>query len=266
MARSSAVIATLDIVAAFERYSLVGMLGWQDIRQRYRRSAIGPFWLTISMGVMIGSIGLVFGQIFQSPMREFLPFLTAGIVLWSFIATVATEACTGFIASEGIIKQLPIPMFLHILRMLWRNILILAHNILIFPIVVVSVGKPLSWLVLLSIPGFVLTIINLAWMSTILSVICARYRDLPQIVMSAVQVMFYLTPVMWMPKFLPRDAGTYLLDFNPAYHFLEVIRAPLLGEMPANLSWAVSIVLAILGWILALLLYGRYKRRVPYWL
>lgn len=266
MRKSSAAIATRDIAAAIKCYSLVGMLGWQDIRQRYRRSAIGPFWLTISMGVLIGSIGIVFGRIFQSPMDEFLPFLTVGIVLWSFITSVITEGCAGFIVSEGIIKQLPIPMFVHILRMLWRNLLIFAHNIVIFPLVLFAVGRPLSWLALLSLLGLVLTIINLAWLSTVLSVVCARYRDLSQIVTNAVQVMFYLTPIMWMPKQLPPDAGLYLLNFNPTYHLVELVRAPLLGDVPTAVNWGVSIALAIAGWTAVLLLYGRYKWRIPYWL
>jgi hypothetical protein len=107
-------IAILDLVAALKRYPLVAMLGWQDIRQRYRRSAIGPFWLTISMGVLIGSIGLVFGNIFRSPLDKFLPFLTIGIVFWNFITNVVSEGCTAFILSEGIIKQMPMPLFVHI--------------------------------------------------------------------------------------------------------------------------------------------------------
>src|SRR6476620_2056681 len=119
MSRGSALTAITDIAAAITKYSLVGMLGWQDVRQRYRRSAVGPFWLTISMGVMIGTIGLVFGQIFNSPMKDFLPFLAAGMILWSFISTCVLEGCTSLIAAESIIKQLPIPLFVHILRTIW---------------------------------------------------------------------------------------------------------------------------------------------------
>src|SRR5690606_38293826 len=100
-----------DISAAIREYSLVGMLGWQDVRQRYRRSVLGPFWLTISMGIMIFTIGVVFGHIFKTPMQEFLPFLAIGLILWGFISSVITEGCMGFIAAEGIIKQLPIPLF-----------------------------------------------------------------------------------------------------------------------------------------------------------
>ena len=259
-------VALNDIIAATRRYPLVGLLGWQDVRQRYRRSMLGPFWLTISMGVMIGTIGVVFGQIFNTPMTEFLPFLATGMIVWTFISSVIGEGCTGFISAEGIIKQLPIPLFVHVLRMIWRNVLILGHNLVILPLVFLAVGKPLSVVVFFSIPGFSLAAINLAWVALILAVLCARYRDLSQIVGSVLQVVFYLTPIMWMPSLLPQRASLYLIDLNPVFHLLEIIRAPLLGQFPSMTNWMVSSGLALFGWGLALAIYGRYKRRIAYWL
>jgi ABC-type polysaccharide/polyol phosphate export permease len=266
MRKSPTMSALSDIAAATRRYSLVGMLGWQDVRQRYRRSALGPLWLTISMGVMIGTIGIVFGSIFKTPMAEFLPFLAIGIILWGFISAVVNEGCSGFIAAEGIIKQLPIPLFVHVLRTVWRNILILAHNMLIFPIVLLVVARPPQLIMLLSVVGFLLLLLNLSWLALTLGVLCARYRDLAQIVSSALQVVFYVTPIMWMPGSLSRRIAPYLLDFNPVYHLLEIVRAPLLGDLPSISDWAVSCALALVGWTFAIAFYGRYKRRIAYWL
>lgn len=259
-------VAMSDIVTASKRYHLVGMLGWQDVRQRYRRSVLGPFWLTMSMGIMIATIGIVFGQIFHTPLREFLPYLAAGMIFWSFITSVVTEGCIGFIAAEGIIKQLPIPLFVHVLRMMWRNILIFAHNFMIFPFVLLVVGKPLTWTVFMSIPGFLLLLTNLTWLSLMLSILCARYRDLPQIATSSLQVFFYLTPIMWMPSLLTNRISLNILNFNPVYHLITIVRSPLLGQMPSMMNWTVSCVLAIVGWWSVLTLYGRYKRRIVYWL
>ncbi len=266
MGYGSIFIAFSDIVASARRYSLVGMLGWQDVRQRYRRSTLGPFWLTISMGVMIGTIGLVFGGIFNTPMTDFFPFLSIGLILWGFVSAAITEGCSGFISAENIIKQLPIPLFVHILRMIWRNILILAHNIIILPLVFISVGRSLHWDALLCIPGMILIIINVTWVVLILSVICARYRDLPQMIISILQVVFYVTPIMWMPSLLPKRVGLYLLDYNPLYHLIQIVRAPLLGDLPTTTNWVASVSFAVVGWFLALVIYGRYKRRIAYWL
>lgn len=266
MRKNSAVIAWKDISAALRRYSLVGMLGWQDVKQRYRRSALGPFWLTISMGVMIATIGIVFGRIFKSPMDEFLPFLTIGMIVWTFMSSVVSEGCMSFIAAEGVIKQLPLPLFIHVLRVVWRNFLILAHNIVIFPLVLIAVAKPIGFAALLSIPGLIVVMMNLAWVILILAVLCARYRDLPQIINSLLQVVFYLTPIMWLPNLLPERTGTYLLSWNPLFHLIEIVRAPLLSRTASELNWEVSLGLAIVGWTIALAVYGRYKTRIAYWL
>ena len=266
MQKYSTIAAVSDIAAATRRMPLVGILGWQDVRQRYRRSMLGPLWLTISMGVMIGTIGIVFGALFNVPMTEFLPSLASGIILWGFLSSVINEGCTSFTASDAIIKQLPIPLFVHVLRMTWRNMIILGHNLLILPVVFIAVGKAVEPVIFVSIAGFALLVVNLLWLALILGAVCARYRDLPQIVGSVLQVLFYLTPVMWMPQSLPKKAAVYLLDFNPTYHLLEIVRAPLMGHLPSALNWGVSGALAVLGWAVAVLVYGRCRRRIAYWL
>ena len=266
MRKSSARVAWLDISAAVKRYPLIGMLGWQDVKQRYRRSALGPFWLTISMGVMIATIGLVFGNLFKTPMQDFLPFLTVGMIVWTFMSSVIAEGCLGFVAAEGVIKQLPLPLFIHIARVIWRNFLILAHNTVIFPLVLIAVGKPIGMEAFVAIPGLLLVILNLAWVVLILAILCARYRDLPQIINSVLQVIFYLTPIMWLPTLLPERSNAALLVWNPLYHLVEIVRAPLLSTVPLALNWEVALGLAVVGWAMALAVYGRYKTRIAYWL
>lgn len=255
-----------NLILISSQLHLISTLGWNDILSQYRRSVIGPFWITITMGVMIAGIGLVFGGIFNSPMDEYLPFLTAGIIFWTFITGTINEGCTGFVSAEGIIKQLPIPLFVHVLRVVFRNVLMLAHHILILPLVLLVMGKSVSLIALLVIPGFVLVVLCLSWLAFFLAIVCARYRDLPQIVANVLQVGFYLTPIIWMPALLPERLGVTILDLNPFNHVLELLRAPLLGSAPAMTSWLVVGTITILGWALTLLLFARVKHRIAYWL
>ncbi|MBN6110001.1 ABC transporter permease [Xanthomonas bonasiae] len=259
-------VALSDIASALKKYQLAGLLGWQDVRQRYRRSALGPFWLTVSMAVMIATIGVVFSLILKTPLRDFLPFLSVGLIFWGFISTVVNEGCGAFISSESIIKQLPIPLFVHVMRLIWRNLIIVAHNVVILPLVFFAVGKPITAVALMSIPGLLVIVLNLAWIVLLLGIVCARYRDLPQIIANAVQVAFYLTPIMWMPTLLPKEKAAYLLDLNPLYHLLELVRAPLLGSPASAADWYFSLGLLLAGWLLALAFHNRYKRRIAYWL
>lgn len=258
--------ALTDIHAALQKHYLARTFSWQDVAQRYRRSRIGAFWLTINMGVLIGALGLVFGTLFRSPMQEFLPFICVGLIFWGFISASISEGCTAFISAEGMILQVRIPLFIHILRTLYRNAIILGHNLLIYPLVLLAVGRIPTWNVFLAVPGFIIVCLNLLWIMIILSILCARYRDMTQVMQNLLQVIFYLTPLMWMPQTLPDGISHVLLDLNPFYHLVTVVRAPLLGEFPTATNWVLCLGFAIVGWTFALFLFGRYRHRVPYWL
>ncbi|MBB6262473.1 lipopolysaccharide transport system permease protein [Paenochrobactrum gallinarii] len=259
-------VALRDIKEAIMEYRLALIFGWQDVAQRYRRSRVGAFWLTLNMAVFIGALGLIFGTIFQIDKKIFLPYLCAGVITWGFISTSLSEGCTSFSGSDGIILQVRLPLFTHIMRALWRNIIIFAHNIIIFPVLIFVVGGSINFNVLWMIPGFLILSLNLAWIMLILAVICARFRDMTQVMTNILQVLFYATPIMWMVKVLPDHVSRTFINWNPFYHFIELVRAPLFGVSPTMLNWSVSIFLALIGWIIATIFFGRYRWRVAYWL
>lgn len=248
------------------RWDLVLSLGWSDIRLRYRRSILGPWWLTIGMAINIGIIGLIFGKIFNISLSYYFPYVAIGIVLWSFIVGCITEGCLSFISADAIIKQLPIPLKVHILRVFWRNIVILGHSLLILPIVLIFAQSNFNWNLLYIIPGLIIFLINILWIITLLSILCTRYRDLPQIVSSIVQVFFYVTPIMWVPQMLESQKYLTVLEFNPLFHLVQIVRNPLLGEQIPQVSWVISICLAFTGLIISQFLYLRYRKRIAFWL
>lgn len=259
-------IAITDLKRSREKLYLALMLGWQDIRQRYRRSKLGPFWLTISMGVMISIMGIVFGQVLNSPMEDYFPFLATGLILWTFFSTSVMEGSTSFIDAQGMIRQLNLPLSLYPIRVIWRNIVICGHNIVILPFVFLVVGKGITWDIFWLLPGFVVFSWNMLWLSLLLGTFCARFRDMPQIVNSLMQVFFYVTPIIWMPNSLTPRSANLLVDPNPVYHLVQLVRAPILGSSPTMLNWLISIIMAILGTCLTLWFFGKYKKRIAYWL
>ena len=237
-----------------------------DIRGRYRRSVIGPFWLTISMGITAACIGLVFGGIFNTPMEKILPSITAGLIIWTLVAGLLTEGCTSLIESEGIIKQLNIPFYVHILRVAFRQLFIFGHNFLILPIVLLFFGHNLSLISLLSIFGLALAIFFLSSVAMFFAIFSARYRDLPQVLSSVLQIAFYLTPIIWLPSMMPNRTGIEILNLNPFYHLVELIRAPLLGNFPTATSIIIISILSIISWSITIAFFINYKRRLAYWL
>ncbi len=264
--REAAADGWKDLRAAVSNHHLTTTLGWQEVATRYRRSRVGALWLTINMGVLIGVLSLVFGTLFQVPTDEFIPYLATGLILWMFFAACIGEGCSGFIAASETILQVRMPLSTHVGLILYRNLIILGHNLVIIPLVFLAFLRPVPLDALWAIPGFALVLLNLGWMMLILAVICARYRDMTQIVQNAMQVLFYLTPIIWSVALLPDRVGVAWLQINPFYHLINVVRAPLLGHEVTLINWAVVIGLAVVGWALAIPFFGKYRKRVPYWL
>jgi homopolymeric O-antigen transport system permease protein len=253
-----------DVRQAFLGPPIWFHLAWQEIKQRYRRSMIGPFWLTISTGVMVCAMGPLYSRLMSQPVGSYFQYLSVSLITWQFMSGCINESCTAFIGSERFIKQIRLPLTTYLLKMIARNLIIFAHNAAIL-IVVLLIFPPTDAVAMLLAPlGFALVVGNLLWISYVLAVICARFRDIPQIVASIVQILFFLTPIVWRVD--PTDLSRPVAELNPFYHLMEVLRAPLLGAYPATLSWAVSGIGALFGSFAALLLFGRFRSRIAYWL
>lgn len=257
-------LALADITHGVRSYNIWGMLGWQDIKQRYRRSVLGPFWLTLSTAGMVFALGFVYAAIFRMPLDKYLPYLAIGLVVWMLISSVVTEGCQAFISAEAMIKQMRLPFTAHACRTLWRNVIILGHNLVIvfLVLVVFGIGPSLQMLAAL-LAAIVVSVLNALWVALSLGLVCARYRDVPPIVGTLLQILFFLTPILWHPSLLP--GRQRIVDWNPLHHFFEIIRAPLLGQMPSAISWAVVVSVTLLGWVVTFVLFRKYRGRIAYW-
>ena len=218
------------------------------------------------MGVLIASIGTVFGLLFGAEAKNFLPYLASGIIVWGLLAGVLNDGAQAFIAGEGMIKQLPLPKLSHLVRVVWKNVLITAHNIIIFPVVLLAVQAQIGWQLVLFPLGVAIALLSVSGLALILAITSARFRDVPPMVNSVVTVAFYVTPVIWMADNLgDSQLAHLLLGLNPFYHLLQIARLPLLGELPTIENWALSLMSACVFWLTALLAYRKFANRIPYW-
>ena len=239
-------------------------MGWQDIRQRYRRTILGPWWLAISTVILVLTLGFLWSEIFQTEVRTFLPFFAIGYVLWTFLQGACNEACTGFTQFEGIIKQRRIPFSTLLYRIGMRHAIGLAHNAVLVALLILWSGPVWSFAYLLAIPGLVLFAVTVFLTLIPVAVFCTRFRDFPQIVGNALQIMFFATPIMWRPDAL--RSFRWIAEFNPLAHLLDIVRLPLLGMAPGWESWIWSLALLAASYLAAAYLLGRYGHRVAYWL
>lgn len=253
-----------DLFLGIKARQVWGTLGWHDIKQRYRRSVLGPFWFTLSTAIMVGVLGALYSVLLQQEIVSYLPYLAVGLVVWQYLAASVTEGCTSLIGSAYLIKQIRLPLTVHVCRIAWRNFVILLHSLPVVIILLIGSGRwPGVEFLLLPFALFVL-LLHGVWLGVALGVLCARFRDIPPIVINLVQVAFFFTPVMWSPEILKERA--WIADYNPLYHMIEVVRAPIIGRPVHWQSWAWSVGFLAIGFIFAQILMKRFRNRVPYWL
>jgi ABC-type polysaccharide/polyol phosphate export permease len=253
-----------DLYDGIRGWRLWTMLAWNDIRRRYRRSVLGPFWMTISMSLLVVSLGLLYSHLFNIEIATYLPYLTLGFIVWGFISTSIKESCQAFWSQSDMIKQIRVPFSVYVLRVVWANLIVLVHTIIIIVPIWFYFHQWPDGAALMAIPGLIVVCCNLVWIGIVFAILNTRFRDVSQLVETALQIAVFATPIMWPASALGEHR--YVADVNPIYHLIEIVRAPLLGTAPSALSWMVALGAAAAGLLLAAALLRRAERRLVYWL
>lgn len=252
-----------DLRGGIDRRELWLFLGWRDVRSHYRRTVIGPLWLTLSMGMMVLGLGILYSEIFQVDVATYLPNLAVGLIGWGLINGLVVGACDVLTANGPALRQVRLPLSVHLYQFVWGQLLTFAHNFVIYIAIVFVFAIWPSWKTLLFFPAIGLVLLNGVFVSMILGPLCARYRDVPLIISSVMQIAFFMTPIIWSAERMPKRA--LLLDANPFYHFIEIVRDPLLGRAASLENWTVAILLTGIVGIVAVAFFARYRARVVYW-
>ena len=253
-----------DLFAGVSSWRLGHFLAWQDVKQRYRRSTLGPIWMTLSFGVQIFTMGFLSAALFGAKLEKSFPYVCAGMLLWALITQTINDGAGLFVASARYITQIKCPLTVFLLQTIWRNLIIAGHNVAIYvAIALFFVVAPGPSMVLWPV-GLLLVVVCLSWMALIAAVISARYRDVPQIITNILAILFWLTPLMYFPEQLGRKR--FIADYNPFTHMIALVREPLLGGAPTLNDWLIVSALAVVGWMGTFLFFARFRSRIVYWL
>ncbi len=256
--------AAQDVAESARLWRLAFTLGWLDIRLRYRGSVLGPLWLTLSTAVMVAALGVLYSTLFKMNLHDYLPFLALSLVLWGFLSSLVGEACLCFTMAEGMIRSVRMPFTLHAERTVVRNVLTLAHNVIVIVGVYAIFDTWPGWDAALALPGVLLWLIDSIAICLLLGTFCARFRDIPPIVGSVMQIAFFVSPIIWKPELLQGSSARWL-PANPFYSLLEIVRAPLLREVPATVTWLSALGYSAALCILAWFVFARLRGRLAFW-
>lgn len=252
-----------DIVESLKRNHIALYLAWSDTRARYRRSVLGPFWLTLGTAIGVAGLGLLWSVLLKVDRQTFVPSLTAGLIVWQLISSCLIESSTVFARQANIIRNLRLPYFLHPMQLVMRHAINFFHNLVVFAVVAIFFSVPLSWGTLLFIPGLVIVMLNLLWISLFIGMLGARFRDVEHALAALVPLLFFVSPVIYRPDYLPFKSSIVWL--NPITHFIEVVRDPLLGSIPPGFVYFTNFAILCCGWLVTLLLFNTRRNRIAFW-
>lgn len=257
-------MAVRDLRETLTLWRLCWKLAELDIVQRYRGSLLGPFWLTLSTGVMVGAMGVIYSTLFQIEMHDYLPFLAISQVMWGYLAVLVAESCHGFTLNESMIRSVRMPFLLYGARMVIRNLMVLAHNIVVIVVVDLVLWNWPGPVAVYAIPAMLLWLIDSLALTMLLGAVCARFRDVPPIAASVMQMAFFITPVIWRPHLI--GDKEWMLPFNPFYTMLEIVRGPLLGTVPDLAVYVSALVSSVLLCGVTWVFFARVRGRIAFWI
>lgn len=257
--------AISDLLNGLRAWPIWTRLGWQEVKRRYRRTTLGPFWATLSLGIFISAISFVWAPLFGTKLDVYLPFFASGMVAWTLVSTLVNESCTIFSSGEGLIKQLNFPFSSLVYMTVWRNLIVFLHHLVILFLIYIFF-PPQSWSALFLLPiGLMIIAVHSVALGIVISLICSRFRDVSPLITNLMQVLLFVTPIFWSAEQLG-SKGKFFIEFNYMYHLVSVVREPLRGHVPSLSSYMITFIGGVVCLIFMLELYARFRRRIVYWL
>ena len=258
-------LAWSDLRQSLERLRLVAWLGWRDASLPYQRAVIGPYWITLHIAIWSFGIGYMLKGQLGAGHPNYLVYVAIGVTLFSVLTTFFTDGSQALTKQASLIVNVPNPISIHVLRLATKGIIELGFSLPVIALAMVLTRAPLHATALLAIPGLALLLIFGFGCSLFLSCASIRLPDLPFLIRAIMRFMIFFTPVFWVPD-RASALRTALVDVNPFYHFLTIVRDPLLGTVPSPHHYWIAIVFAAIAVIAGLLVFGLMRKRMTIWL
>ena len=258
--------AVADIVGALRQFRSCFFLANTAVKLRYKRSILGPVWITITTAISIFFISYLYTGFIETDFRHYLLNISLGWVIWHFIANSVLQGAQTFQQGAGVLRGTSIERFFLVLKTVLTNLIIFAHNLLIVAVVLIGAGPAVSGVTLLVFPAFILIALSALGAATLFGLLCSRYRDFYPSLQAVMRVLFFVTPILWSPQFIRADSPRRLfVDVNPLAHYVEIWRSPLMGNSPTVMSWLVASGCTLVLLSVAFVAFARYRRQIVFW-
>lgn len=257
--------ALLDMVSGLMKAELWFEFAKDEIQHRFRRSLLGVSWLFVSFAMFVAGVAYFFSGFASMPIDEYVFHVAIGYAAYLFIIGNLIDGCEVFTSSKIWIKAMPLPYSVHVYRSITRSVLTLSMQFIVIIALMAFYRKVPTIECLWAIPAMLVYVINAVFIQFLLGLIAARHRDLGHLVTSVSRLLIFVTPILWSREGMTGQRAL-IADLNPLTHYIEILRAPLMGAPPRLTSWITVIAITALSCIVTLLVASAFRRRLPYWL
>ncbi len=257
--------ATSDIREGLRRWRSWTFLSVENVKNRYRRTVLGPWWLTLQMAVFVTGIAIVFGQIYHEPLREFLPYVGVGYIVFALLVGLTNAATGVFVLGSSTMKSTRQPLSNLVLRDVGIEFISFAHNMVLYLAFLAAGFVPLTPKMLLALPVAGVIAVNGLFVGLWLGIAVARFRDVQPFIGSILGVIIFFSPVFLKFNQLSSGVRYAVLAWNPFTYLIEAFRAPLIGA-PLQPSYYIgTAAVTVINIALGLAVFTRARSRLPYW-
>jgi ABC-type polysaccharide/polyol phosphate export permease len=257
--------ARSDIGEGLRRWRSWTYLAVENMKNRYRRTVLGPWWLTLQMGVFVTGISLVFGHLLHEPLKEFLPYVAIGYIAFSLLVGLTNAATGVFVLGSSTLKSTRQPLSNLVLRDVGIEFISFGHNMLLYLVFLAAGLVPLTPKILLALPVTAVIAVNGLFVGLWLGIAVARFRDVQPFIASILGVIIFFSPVFYHLNNLSSGIQVVVLAWNPFTYLIEAFRAPLIGAPLAPSFYIGTAIVTLVNVVLGLVVFARARSRLPYW-
>jgi len=253
-----------DIITGFRNNGAWRMLAAEDLRLRYRRTYLGVLWLTATFSLFMAAKTFVFGSIMDVPLKEYTLYMSCAFLVWIFINNTMVDACTVWINAEGWMRGVNIPKSTFVYLTIYRNLVTASYSAIACAAIFMLFRHQFTWHALVAFPALLVILLNAGWVSFFMGVIATRYRDVIHMIKTGMGIMFFMTPILWIPKTMGPKFELFAL-YNPFAHMIAIFRDPLVYGTSDPISWAVCLTITFVGWAVSFVLFTKFRSRLIFW-
>lgn len=253
----------INLIINYQRWSYPAFI---SLRTRFIRTTLGPFWETVSTAIFISFAGVLWAKIFNQDVRSFVPHLFTGMIVWKFYSGIINSGCSAYVENAAMIKSIKHDFLIHNFKNVTKDFLLFLCNLPLCIIVIFILGERINLNIFFFFINLPIIAITSVCLSYLLSLLCLRFRDFTYLISSLMQLIFFFTPIFFKPEQLGPKGIMYVVNPNFIYHYVEILRQPLLGNIPTFLNYFVTIFFTFFLLILSVLVYKKYNSRVAYWI